>query len=70
MQSAQTRVDYLPKTKRQLANEYECSPATITKWCRRIKIDTREMLTIPEVKKFYDHYDFPQRNVVVTRGIK
>ncbi len=68
MQSAQIKVDYLPKTKKQLALEYDISPATITKWCRKINIDTQELLTIPEVKLFYKHYDYPEKNVVVSRG--
>ncbi len=64
MQSDVT-VSLLPKTKKELAIEYGISAYTISKWCSAIGINKRGMLTIPELKKFYAHYDYPQRNVNV-----
>lgn len=64
MQSTIT-VSLVPKTKKELANEYGISAATIAKWCREINIVTCATLTIPQVRKFYLHYDFPQRDVPI-----
>lgn len=49
----------LPKTKRQLAQEYGLHPETIRKYCRAIGIRTRGLLFPKDVRKFYDHYGEP-----------
>ncbi len=64
MQSNET-VDLIPKTKKELAHEYQYCPATIAKMCRNIGIFTCATLTIAEVSAFYMHYQPPRRNVPI-----
>ncbi len=49
-----------PKTKKELAYDYECSPQTISRMCREIGIVTRRRLTTFEVKKFYKAFGLPE----------
>lgn len=49
----------IPKTKKELAQEFELSRDTIRTMCQRIDINTRGRLSIKELKRFYQHYDIP-----------
>jgi len=51
----------VPKSKKELAREYDLSTTTIRTWCKRIKIDTRGKLSIREVRAFYEYYGVPVR---------
>ena len=47
----------IPKTKQELANEFELSRNTIATYCKRIGIQTKGCRLSPkEVKLFYNHY--------------
>ena len=60
------KVDYLPKSKKELAAEYGCSVSTIYRNCKRFGIDTDgRMLSVTQVKEFYAHYGEPCREVFV-----
>lgn len=48
-----------PKTKKELANEYGISRDTIRRYCLRIGIVTVGLLSIKDLKQFYNHYDVP-----------
>jgi len=56
---------YLPKSKKELAVEYEISTSTVKRWCIAIDINTRGKLTVKQVKSFYDHYGLPIKNIDV-----
>lgn len=49
----------VPKSKKELAVEYELSRDTIRTMCQRIEITTRRKLTIHELRRFYRHYGVP-----------
>jgi hypothetical protein len=51
----------LPKSKKELAVEFEVSRDTIRTWCQAIGINTNKKILIPELKKFYTHYGIPRR---------
>lgn len=48
-----------PKSKKELAAEYGLSRDTIRSYCKEIGIYTNKHLSIPELKRFYKHYDIP-----------
>jgi len=52
-----------PKTKEELAADYECSPRTISRMCKEIGIITRKRLTSFEIMKFYENYGLPELKV-------
>jgi len=55
-----TKILIIPKSKTELAFEYNVSRNTILEWCKRIKIITdRNRLTPKQVRKFYEHYGPP-----------
>jgi hypothetical protein len=49
-----------PKTKNELADEYQCSSRTIRTMCREAGIYSRKRLTPKEVRLFYDTYGPPE----------
>ncbi|MBN2649334.1 MAG: hypothetical protein JXR50_06300 [Prolixibacteraceae bacterium] len=58
-QPAELSLSLIPKTKKDLANEYEVCRDTIRDMCMAINIQTRKRLSIKEVQKFYTHYGVP-----------
>ncbi len=54
-------IDLIPKTKKDLACEYEVSRDTIRTMCKAIDIETQARLSILELKRFYQHYGIPIR---------
>jgi len=50
-----------PKTKQEMAQDYECSPDTIRRMCQDIGIFTRKRLTTREIEEFYHYYGEPLR---------
>ncbi|MCT4588353.1 MAG: hypothetical protein N4A71_11060 [Carboxylicivirga sp.] len=51
-----------PKTKKELAVEFDVSRDTIRSMCKRIEIDNRGKLSIPELEVFYARYGVPVRD--------
>jgi len=48
-----------PKTKQEVALEFEVHPQTIGNWCRAVGITGRKKLSINEVLTLYKHYGWP-----------
>jgi hypothetical protein len=48
-----------PKSKQELATEYDVHRNTIKDWCEKLGIMTRGRLTVLEILKFYQHYGLP-----------
>lgn len=56
-----TQLVVRPKTKSELANEYEVSRNTIARWCKDLGIETRKLLSIRQVAKIYEELGAPGR---------
>lgn len=54
-----SRVRLVPKSKSELAAEYEVHRNTVAGWCRELGIKTRKLLTIREVAKIYEERGAP-----------
>jgi response regulator of citrate/malate metabolism len=50
----------LPKTKMEIAHEYGLSAATIKRYFEAIGIFTRKMITVKQLREFYEHYGRPE----------
>ncbi len=59
MQPTEKYPTLIPKTKKELAVEYELSRDTIRVMCHRIEITTRGKLNVHELRRFYRHYGVP-----------
>jgi hypothetical protein len=51
----------IPKSKKELANEFQLHRHTITQMCEQINIYTRKKLSIQELRTFYHHYGVPTK---------
>jgi hypothetical protein len=49
-----------PKTKKEIAFEYGQSPVTISRYFKALGIETKKMITIAQLRIFYEHYGWPE----------
>lgn len=48
-----------PKSKADLADEYNKGRNTIARWCKAIGIEGKARLSLAQVLAFYRHYGYP-----------
>ncbi|MCA8830488.1 hypothetical protein [Hymenobacter pini] len=57
--TSQTTMGVRPKSKKELAQEYDIHTGTIARWCQKLGIHTHGRLTVHQVLAFYQHYGLP-----------